>query len=217
MKFLAAAVYALAAALLLTVAVPTAAAEAQPPVDTVRIIATDNGPTCSAVVINEGIALTARHCLGKGISVDGKPVTKAIVTIPSAGPDVALLYVPDLHCPCAPLGALPAVGDKAVTVGFPSTTGQRKVADAGAVMAVAAPAEIAPWIASIDPEFSGKYILIDNPVLEHGMSGGALFVVQNDEWVVVGVNAIGFPRNSGSQQFEINGYVPVTSLEALTK
>ena len=205
-----------AAALLLTVAIPVTAADALPPVDAVRLVTVAGDASCSAIVINEGIALTARHCLSKGMAVDGKPVTRAILTVPTAGPDIAVLYVPDLHCPCTPLGELPKVGDKGYTVGFPANSGERKVVESGAVMAIQAPTEIAPWIAVYDTEFANKYILIDNPILEHGMSGGALFVIQNDEWVVVGINAIGFPRESG-QKFEINGYVPITDIEALTK
>lgn len=190
-----------------------------PPVDTVRLMTVNGNPMCSAVVLDENIALTARHCIGKGVAVDGKPASKVVMPVPGAGPDIAVLFVPGLQCPCATLGDLPAVGTNGVAVGFPAKDGQRKVVDSGPVMSIEAPSVIAPWIAGYDEEFSNKYILIDNPVLEHGMSGGALFVEKEPGvWVVVGINAIGFPRNPGpGQGYEINGYVPVTDLQALTK
>jgi S1-C subfamily serine protease len=161
------------------------------PTETVRIIRVGESQMCSAVVIRPGVALTARHCLSQGITVDGKPVAFVVAPM-DEGKDIAVISAPGLECPCALVGRRPAVGDKIVAVGFPGGAEGRQDVSAGTVRAVGSVAEIAPWIAE-HPLAAHTFILSDVPMLEGGESGGGLFAVQDGKWRLVGINVIGVP------------------------
>lgn len=202
MKFL----FVLAAALLMTVAVPTQAA----PADTVRAIANaETDKVCSAVVIAPDYALTARHCLSADMSVDGIVVDS--VTLPASKfKDIALILAPGLRCPCATLGGRPAVGTRVVAVGFPGKlNGERRISEPASVTYIGSAVILAPWF-RLPESISGVFIFTDKPIISNGDSGGGLFAVQGGRWVLVGINSIGLPASPTDREREqASGFTPV--------
>lgn len=139
---------------------------------TVRKLAFPGATTdsnCSAVVMREGVAVTAAHCiLGQTATVSGLAVTSISTTVG----DAAEVQVPGLACPCAE--ALPGVTEQdrpVVAIGFPYNLIQ--VATFGTLQG------------AID--YSGTTLLLATAPIAPGDSGGGLFVVQNGRPYLVGI------------------------------
>lgn len=182
-----------------------ARASVLPPMETVRAISVEGDVTCSAVVVAPNVAITARHCLSRGLEVD----SIAVAYITAAAPeneDIAMLYAPGLLCPCAVLGERPAVGSPVLAIGFPQG-GARRITAVALVRLIGKPVDIAPF--EQHPIATGDFIITDAPILDYGDSGGGLFTIQDGEWVVVGVNSIGIPAAPYSQEEQGSGFVPV--------
>lgn len=213
MKYLFAAAYAAVAAMLLTVAVPTAA-EPAVPADTVRVVQdADSDKVCSAVVIAPNRAVTARHCVSYGMAVDG--ILVEIIVIPGEqNRDMAVLFVPGLQCPCAEIGGRPVHGTRVVMVGFPSKLeGERRVSQSARVNYIGSAYTIAPWLPPIPEIRNSVYIFTDKAIAESGDSGGALFALQGGKWMLVGVTAIGVPVSEQDRKTEqASGFTPVDAL-----
>jgi hypothetical protein len=207
MKYL---LHILAAALLLTVALPTHPAENELPTASVRVVATaETDKVCSAVVIAPGYALTARHCLSAGMSVDG--IVVDAVTLPAVTTkDIALLHAPGLRCPCATLGGRPAIGTRVVAVGFPHTLkGEQRISESANVTYIGSPVTLAPWLAPYALVVNSVFIFTNKAILASGDSGGGLFAVQGGRWVLVGINAIGLPAAPHKELEQASGFTPV--------
>jgi trypsin-like peptidase len=179
------------------------------PFDTVRAISdVDGNKFCSAVVVAPGAAMTARHCLKRGMRVDGIPAAYVTVAAPE-NRDIGVAYVPGLACPCAALGKRPAIGDQVVAVGFPEG-GERRVTASAAVKLIDSPLKLAPWIMSGAEAWIGSvYILTDAPITKNGDSGGGLFAVQDGTWKLIGINGIGVPAAPDSRAEQSSGAMPV--------
>jgi hypothetical protein len=198
----------LLAALLALIFVTATDAADGPPAETVRVIANAEGKKyCSAVVVAPDHALTARHCISYGMRVDGVDV--AYVTAPLVQhEDAALIAAPGLECPCAFIGELPAPGDTVVAIGFPGALdGKQHVTESAKVRAVLRLREFAPWAQG--PLAAGTFIFTDKPILLAGDSGGGLFALQDGQWVLIGINSIGVPKDATSTDEQASGFVPV--------
>lgn len=185
------------------------AAAVASPAATVRAVHYGETQGCSAVVIAPDYALTARHCLtGGGITVDGMTVDYV------AGPaietrDIALLHAPGLACPCAAIGERPQTGDVMAVIGYPAEQPGVRKEIFGQVHSVGTVLALAPFFAGT-PYADVVMIFSDKPILEAGESGGGMFVVQNDEWRLVGINVIGVPDRPAYNATEIaSGFTPV--------
>lgn len=95
-------------------------------VESVRVFTsvTDARFRCTAVMVEEGIALTAGHCADQienaAVIIDGAPHLVTKIVKPVAGVDFAILAVPGAPCPCATdSDALAAEGELLHTVSFP--------------------------------------------------------------------------------------------------
>lgn len=185
------------------------------PYEAVRVVAAEDVQLCSAVTVAPGRALTAKHCLQRGMTVDGYKVEK-IVT--SAGyDDIAVLHVPGLVCPCVAPGVRPAKGDQVIAVGFPADReGNRAISAVARVHSVGALRESFPALPWREAE--EHFIVSDAPIITHGDSGGGLFSLQDGEWKVIGINAIGVPAGPclpfvGCGPEIGSGFVPVDLAE----
>lgn len=191
-----------------------------PPFDAVRVVSKDGDKFCSAVVIKPDVAITAAHCLQNGMMVDG--IAAQSVEMWLTTKDIAVLHVPGLECPCATPGARPAKGDQVLAVGFPADReGERVVSPVARVASVGPLREALPVIVNpADPQLDAHYIVTDANIINAGDSGGALFSMQDGEWRVVGINAIGIPDPSscqpwaGCSKYLSSGFVPVDLAEA---
>lgn len=138
--------------------------------------------TGSAVVVSPGFALTAAHVVDgqEKLIINGLPVVAVWLEEKweLSGVDLALVHVPGLQCPCAPLGETPATDDKAVSIGYPLDAGQ--YATEGRIQEIALDS----------PRF-----YVSTPII-YGNSGGATFVWQYSslglpEWKLVGITVEG--------------------------
>lgn len=207
---------ALAVAMLLTVAIPTHGASL--PFEAVRVLSVGEMKYCSAVVIEPEVALTAGHCLQRHMKVDGKKVD--VIVAPADGKDIAVLQVPGLQCPCVSRGVRPAEGDQVLAVGYPvDREGNRNISPVARVKAVGRIADIVPNLPET-PDSNETYIVTDAAIIDHGDSGGGLFAMQDGEWRVIGINAIGIPEGPckpfvGCGKEIGSGFVPVDLAEKL--
>ena len=178
------------------------------PVETVRLISVYDNKICSAVVIAPDFALTARHCLARNLKVDSVVVDYAIAAVPE-NQDIAVLNAPGLACPCAKVAdRRPDVGDKVFTVGFVGEKDWALESASAAVQGIETPARLAPWMQV--PGFSDQtYILTDKVIIQAGQSGGGMFSIQDGEWKLVGINAVGVPASPGDVKEQASGAVPV--------
>jgi hypothetical protein len=206
--------YILAAAMLLTVAVPTQSSIA-PPFGAVRVVSKGDTKFCSAVVVSPGVAITAAHCLQNGMAVDGLGAQSVERWLTNK--DIAVLHVYGLKCPCAKLGARPAKGDQVLAVGFPADReGEQAISAVARVASVGALRDALPAIFDqTDPTLDSIYIVTDTNIINPGDSGGALFSMQDGEWRVIGINAIRISDPSscnpfiGCSRYLSSGFVPV--------
>lgn len=136
---------------------------------------------CSAVVVAPGVALTAAHCSIDEPSFlvqDGAPRAIAKWDV-APGRDVAMIAVPGLRCPCAPLAPASAVvtGADVFMLGFPF--GGPQAITYGWVVGRL----VVNGYTGID---TGNYILIRGQV-RPGNSGGGAFVVIDGRAYLIGI------------------------------
>lgn len=180
------------------------------PADTVRVVQdADSDKICSAVVVAPGVALTARHCLSTGMAVDGLAADHVRAPA-SAYVDIAVVIVPGLKCPCAVIGGRPIHGATVVAIGYPTALeGARRTTEPARVNYVGTIATIAPWM-SHPIAANAVFIVTDKPIIQSGDSGGGLFTIQNGQWVLVGINAVGVPVSAAQRDKEqASGFTPV--------
>jgi S1-C subfamily serine protease len=127
---------------------------------------------CSAVLIAPEKLLTAAHCQGPDMKVEGR---EAIVIKVNKEADLMLLLVPGLSCPCVPVAEVNGVIDEKVyTVGYP--LGYAQVLTEGRVQG--------EFVQDVD-ELAHLFMLT-SPVV-FGNSGGPVLVIRDGEWQVVGI------------------------------
>lgn len=129
----------------------------------------DSG-NCSGVIVGKDTVLTAGHCVvGEQITVGDVP---AKVLKVDKEKDLALLTVPGISCPCAPIEVKNLqIDSPIVTIGFP--LGGPQIATEGRVQTT--------WVDEMP-----IYEVITSPV-SYGNSGGGVFQKQDGEWVLVGI------------------------------
>ena len=179
MKFL----FVLAAALLMTVAVPTQSGETGASARAF-VRGLDN---CSSVIIAPGIALTADHCVAAdAVSIGGvKPTVLARGDDSGKNEDFALIAFPQsgFACPCVTLASRDADLDETVyVIGFPGMIAQ--VVTVGASQGVHE-SERTP----------GRRLVTTAPAVG-GNSGGGVFVLRDGQYQLVGLLAEGFAHIS---------------------
>lgn len=152
--------------------------------------------SCSATAIAPSVILTAAHCEGIVMEVDGVP---AKTLKKDVNKDLLLLYAPVKggYVPVAESGTL-SVGDKVVTYGYPLGlfVGYVPVYTKGKVQGYAVgetkygTERITGWVMSVLP-------------ITHGNSGGGIFKRVNGEWRVVSVVSLGVDHLSISPSLEM--------------
>lgn len=138
------------------------------PRDTVKKIGNDWG-NGSAVVILPGVALTAAHVADSNsdLFIDGLKVESSAMDEKS---DIAIVRVPGLECPCAPIAEVsPAVDAPIQIVGFPLAK------DLGVQVAILGVAQ--------GVYVEHKRLIMDAPIAP-GHSGGGVF---NEQGELVGI------------------------------
>ena len=168
------------------------------------------GDFCSSVTIEEGVMLTAKHCV-TGLPVgtvyvrqDGKLLPIGQI-IRAADRDLARVVVPGLHCPCAPLAPkmLFPVGTEVWALGYPR--GGDLTVTTGFYIGVA---DIRPEEGEVD---EGRYVITTAPI-KPGNSGGGLFAYNNADgkFYLIGVCSWGAgPALLFGAPSVIAGFVPV--------
>lgn len=206
----------IAARLLLAVASAAfllgATAPGQVPVDfrlTVNeMTSTGNGDYCSSVVIEPGVALTAKHCT---VGIDGQMYVRQDGKLyPVAGVrhdperDIATISVPGLQCPCADLAKVGprALGETVVAVGYP--LGGERTLTRGSYLAHAYVLD------ESGEELTGFYHITTVPI-QPGNSGGALFVREGGRVLLIGIASWGLTQGGVLPEAPIivSGFVPV--------
>ena len=172
MKFL----FVLAAAMLMTVAVPTQAGD-NPARGYVRAL---NETSCSGVVIQPGVVLTASHCVRPDVPLTLTPggPTAHVVANGDDRLDYAILRFPEsaAMCPCAPIAAREAEREEAVyVVGFPSGMAVQ-ILTTGTSQGV-----------QENPRLPYGRRLVTTAPVAGGNSGGGVFVLRDGEYRLVGV------------------------------
>lgn len=160
-----------AAAMLLTVAVPT---QATGPRDYVRML---GDRACSGVVIQPGLVLTASHCVAApSLEIAGTAPT--VVANGDDRLDYALLRFPDavVSCPCAPISDREAERDESlVIVGFPIGIGVQ-VLTRGDSQGV-----------QDNPHLPFGRRLVTTVPVAGGNSGGGVFAMRDGDYMLVGL------------------------------
>lgn len=154
------------------------------PRGTVHLVVGERGRG-SAVVIAPGFALTAAHVVAgqEKITINGHSVVSYWFdkNYEKSGVDLALVHVPGLVCPCAPLGTSPVLDDRVVSIGYPLSAGQ--YATEGRIQDIA---------------LDSPKQYVSSPII-FGNSGGGTFVFQDFRWRLVGitVDVAGVPSGFG--------------------
>jgi len=146
---------------------------------------------CSLVVVAPEYALTAAHCVdlmrtkGAYVLVNGKKYTPESYKVAPNLLDHAMLYVPGLPCPCAPVASShPLPGDQVIAIGYPY--GLRKTLNRGEYMGHA---KIPP--SPYDTEYIDENYLTMTVAVLPGNSGGGNFMMRDGVWYLVGVTSRG--------------------------
>jgi len=160
-------------AVLLAACIVPADAQERPADFGVYEIQSDAGQ-CSAVAVEPGVALTAKHCgpMHTLLLPDGRKLRIHSVK-PAPGVDAAVLAVPGLACPCLPVARSALVGDVAA-VGFP---GGRPRIVLGKFLGYG----------FVGPVGQSERALIHDAPLAGGISGGALIQKNGDRLELVGI------------------------------
>ena len=133
-----------------------------------------SGGQCSAVVIEPGVLLTAKHCLAKSADrVVTRGNARIVRSMPAQAPNVdgARLYAPGVTCPCIETSRWALIGD-VIAIGFPSgrlrsTTG------------------IMLGYGKFGPAF--ERAVAHSAAIRAGASGGALIQKQGNGYVLVAI------------------------------
>jgi hypothetical protein len=162
--------------------------------DTVVQLHVEGAFVCSAVVVGPGVVLTAKHCLLAGeadtiVTRDGEfAITGGKI---SQATDGVVLYAPGVQCPCAVEDhGQPVIGDEVRLVGFPLSTFNDE--RGGFVFAVGTPDFLDPVAfvrENVPDEFWYTYVFY-SPVGTYGDSGGGLFMLRGDKWVLIGIHTV---------------------------
>lgn len=137
----------------------------------------------SVVVVAPDYALTAAHVAimseEQKVLIDGLPIIKYWI---DRGNDIALLHVPGLKCPCAPIGVNAEVLDKVVAAGYPlghlfSTEGRVQSYEMTEIRYIKFP---------LNRTSMSLRVLSDTQIAP-GASGGGLFSYQLFRWRLVGI------------------------------
>lgn len=128
---------------------------------------------CSAVVIQPGVLLTAKHCLADGARYVMPGRVPVVKTVASVAVDGAVIYAPGVGCPCATLESAFAAGPVAA-IGFPN--GQQTVTG-GAMIGYG----------FVGPAGAQERAIIHTAGIARGASGGGLFQRRGPRFVLVGI------------------------------
>lgn len=166
------------------------------------------GDYCSSVTIEEGVALTARHCVvdlppGKLFVRQGDKLLPVGQIIVAADRDLARIVVAGLECPCAPLAPKQVfeLGTETWVVGFP--LGGELTVTTGFYLGL-----LQIEAGNVD---SGTYVATTAPV-RPGNSGGGLFIYNSEDgkFYLVGIASWGAgPTVMLGGRSIIAGFVPV--------
>ena len=171
----------------------------------------DRDHSCSAVVVAPGRAVTAAHCAPHAAFVED--VAVSIVTVMRTQ-DIAVLTVPGLECPCAPMEFTPpAKGEKVVVIGRRQYTTAVRMTKPGRVVGTGLHRDVfprEPRIGDTWPVFLTNTWTWFTPALtENGDSGGGTFAVRKDGLHYVAVNSVGVNRPGQSKEYT-SGSVPLS-------
>ena len=131
---------------------------------------------CSGVVLAPSRILTAKHCLNAlfiaRISDGRLHADLRVARIAPDGVDLLLIFAPGVTCPCATVAQILFVQEPVVASGYPDgvwteTTGQVFGLGRG-------------------PNY---VFLVHSAPTAPGASGGGLWQLQNEQWVLVGINS----------------------------
>ncbi len=146
--------------------------------------------TCSAVAISPSVLLTAAHCDGPGMSVNGIQAT-LLKKDPSV--DLMMVYVLGLNSPYLKVAKdQPGVDEKVLMSGFPLGVGE--VVTEGRVQAITS-------------EAPKHYMLVTSQGV-FGNSGGPVVVRRGMHYEVVGIASVIMVATVGAGMFVIPNIVP---------
>jgi S1-C subfamily serine protease len=150
---------------------------------TLEVVMPQGIASCSAVSIAPSLLLTAAHCDGYAIRIDGK---EAKVLKIDQTHDLMLLYAP-IACPCVPVSSQPAVkGTELVTVGYPYGlfVGFVQTLTKGVVQG------FVRGVKEYETDRFTGFMMATLPIAG-GNSGGGIFAMFNGKWYVVSIVSMG--------------------------